>query len=70
MTIEEGFKFIEKLGEKLQLEPIGTPQSPASTFSHPIVALAENLIKKSDRRIESWTITEHEEESKKEIHRN
>lgn len=64
MSLEEGLRFIEKLEEKIQLVPTGTPEYPASMVSHPIIALTENLIKRMDTRIEPYVLVEDEEERK------
>lgn len=67
MPLEEGLKFIEKLEERIQLIPTGTPEHPASMFSHPIIASTEGLIKGMDTRIEPYVLVEDEEERKRSL---
>ncbi len=67
MPLEEGLNFIGKLLPMLHLTPQGTPEHPASLFSHPIVLAAENLAKSLDMRLESYALTEHEEERKRQL---
>lgn len=65
MSLEKGLKFMGNLGSVVELESEATPEHPAHLFSHPIISLTEKLIKGLDPRIDSYALTEPEEERKR-----